>query len=91
VAAAQGDRPSNYRDFVFWASVDGGLRGMRMTFPLRDVREARYADGKLLLLMEGRRAGASDDDPHGRFVYDGVPAADAQRFVDAFNRAKAGR
>jgi hypothetical protein len=91
VAASQGDRASNYRDFVFWASVDGGIRGMRMTFDLADVREARYGDGALTLLMRGRSSRAAPSDSRGSFVFEGVPEEAARRFVDAFYRAKAAR
>jgi|1186.fasta_scaffold15590_1 hypothetical protein len=91
VAASQGDRVSNYRDFVFWASVDGGVRGMRMTFDLEDVREARYGDGALTLLMRGRSPRAEPSDRRGSFVFEGVPEEAARRFVDAFYRAKAAR
>jgi hypothetical protein len=91
VAASQGDRPSNYRDFTFWASVDGGIRGMRMSFDLADVREARYGDGALTLLMRGRSPRAEPSDRRGGFVFEGVPEEAARRFVDAFYRAKAAR
>jgi hypothetical protein len=73
---------------VIQASVSGGITGMRMAFPLQDVREARYTNGALTLYMRGRPANAPATDRRGLFVYEDVRAEEAQAFVAAFERVK---
>jgi hypothetical protein len=79
-------RKSNWMDRMIQASVSG-----RMTFPLGDIRKARYADGALTLYFQSRPINAPEADRRGKFVYENVAAAEAQAFIREFERVKARR
>lgn len=84
-------RDTTWMDRVIATSVSGGVRGMRMIFPLEDVREARYADGVLTLYMESRPLDAAETDQRGKFVYEDVETEEAHAFIRVFERIKTGR
>ena len=76
------------RDGVVQEGVSGGIRGMRMNFPLENVRSAHLVDEALTIEMAGRPFDALETDPRGRFVYKDVAPGDAAAFAAAIQRAQ---
>ena len=70
-------------------AVSGAL-AHAVEIPVEDVRDVRYEDGRLDIVLEGE-----EDFPQvetdGQAVEEAFAPADARRFVEAFERVKAGR
>ena len=63
--------------------------GQQMTYPLSQVRDAKYEDGKIVLEGDGKQPGLlANSNFNGRKLLESFRADDAKRFVDAVNKKK---
>ncbi|MDQ6925768.1 MAG: hypothetical protein M3154_05990 [Candidatus Eremiobacteraeota bacterium] len=70
------------------ASVVGG---MRLAFPLRDVREVRVSGDSLTVCLASQPVDADPCSARHRLTFSGAAPADVQRFAGAVDRARAAR
>lgn len=73
-----------WADRTIRASAVAGIRGMRMAFPVAEVRDVRFTDGSLILHFTSRPADADPTDQRGLFEYQEVSEAQAVHFIEAF-------
>lgn len=66
--------------------------GQQYTYPLADVRDARYENGRIVLDVNGREPRLlANTEVGGKKLMESFRPEDAKRFVDAVNAKKSGR
>ncbi len=89
-AAVKGSGLGSFIEKTVKSSVQGAL-GTRVTFPLSEVKDARYTNGRIEFDWNGKEPGAFyGAKVNGKPLMESFSPAEAQRFVDAVNARKRG-
>lgn len=90
---------SKLKDNGFGGSIEKMVKktvasalGQQYTYPLADVRDARYENGRIVLDVNGREPRLlANTEVGGKKLMESFRPEDAQRFVDAVNAKKANK